>query len=85
MTGGASYQLPLRALEDACIRLVVHVASQEINRFLTQIKTWDFVPRSPPTSATSPLVEELIIYLQVSDTLLSRHHLLWSDPPLGGL
>ena len=55
----------MRGLEETCVRLVVHVASHEINRFLTQIKAWDFVPRAQPTAATSPLVEELIIYLQV--------------------
>lgn len=61
-----AYHLQMRALEEACIRLVVHVTSGEINNFMTQIKSWDYVPRTAPPAATSSLVEELMINLQVS-------------------
>lgn len=65
LVGGSGYHIPMKGLEEAVLRLVTHVASQEIHRFLSVVKTWDFVPRSSPPSATSSLMEEMMIYLQV--------------------
>eukprot|EP00210_Caulerpa_lentillifera_P003559 g3395.t1 len=72
-TSKVAYQLQMRALEDVCIRLVIHVTSSEINTFMTQMRSWDYVPRISPPSATSPLIEELMIYLNgVHDSGIRR-------------
>lgn len=54
-----------RAAEDSAESLLLRIVSAKIGELLGELKTWEWTPKAPPPAATSPVIEELMIYLQV--------------------
>lgn len=54
-----------RAAEDSAERLLLRIVSAKVGELLGELKTWDWTPKTPPPAATSTVIEELMIYLQV--------------------
>lgn len=58
-------QACIRSLEEAAQQVIVKQVTNKINDFLNEVRQWDFMPKQVPAAATSPIIEELMIYLQV--------------------
>lgn len=50
---------------DSSEGLVLRIVAKKIEELLEEIKYYEWTPKNPPPSATSHVIEELMIYLQV--------------------
>eukprot|EP00803_Ostreobium_quekettii_P005107 evm.model.scf_611.3 EVM.evm.TU.scf_611.3 scf_611:47229-58906(+) len=54
----------MRGVEDAAEKVVIQLLATKIEEMLAVLRTWDWRPKQAPPAATSPCIEQLMIYLQ---------------------
>ncbi|GMH45381.1 hypothetical protein BSKO_13338 [Bryopsis sp. KO-2023] len=61
---GSHLHTLMRSVEDSSERLVLRIVGGKIEELLQVVKGWEWTPKTSPPAATSPVIEELMIYLQ---------------------